>query len=420
MVNPRKLAANILIKIENDGAYSNLALNSFFNDCDISSQDKAFVTTLVYGVIERKITIDFVLRKFIRTPIKKLQNYTLANLRLAIYQILFLDKIPESAAVNEAVKLVKNSKESRNSGFVNAVLRNILREDNLIPAGDSAQDLSIIYSCPIEVINSFINDYGFENAKSLLQESLKPAPITVRVNTLKCSVKDFTDKIGVETEVLSPEGAVLLKKGISVSNCNLYKNGYYFVEDTASQTAVSVLSPKKGERMLDMCAAPGGKTFASAVLMQNKGEIISCDLYPHKVTLIKNGANRLGLDIIKPHVCDATEYNPNLGEFDCILCDVPCSGLGIIRRKPEIKYKNWDEFEDLPALQHKILSNAAKYLKKGGRILYSTCTLRKAENENVVEQFLENNKNFSLEYSHSFMPHVDGTDGFYCALLKHK
>ena len=397
MVNPRKLAANILIKIENDGAYSNLALNSFFKDCDISSQDKAFVTTLVYGVIERKITIDYVLRKFIKTTIKKIQDFTLANLRLAIYQILFLDKIPESAAVNEAVKLVKNSKESRNSGFVNAVLRNVLREDNLMPTGDRVEDLSIIYSCPVEVINSFINDYGIENAKSLLQESLKPAPITVRVNTLKCSVNDFVDKIGVETEVILPEGAVLFKKGISVSNCNLYNNGYYFVEDTASQTAVLVLSPQKGERMLDMCAAPGGKTFASAILMENVGEIISCDLYSHKVSLIENGAKRLGLDIISPLVCDATEYNPDLGKFDCILCDVPCSGLGIIRRKPEIKYKNPAKFEDLPALQYTILTNAVKYLKKGGRILYSTCTLRKAENEKVIERFLKENNNFTLQ-----------------------
>lgn len=420
MVNTRKIAAKILIKIENDNAYSNLTLNSFFENVQISSQDKAFVTNLVYGVIERKITIDFILKKFVKTPLKKVADFTLANLRLAVYQIMFLDKIPESAAVNEAVKLVKNSKESRNSGFVNAVLRSVLREDTLLPNTDSVADLSIVYSCPQEIINSFVRDYGLENTKHILKESLKSAPLTVRVNTLKCSVNDFIQKIGVETEVIKPQGAVILKKGISVSECNLYKNGYYFVEDAASQTAVTVLSPKAGERMLDMCAAPGGKSFASAILMENKGEIISCDLYPHKAILIEKSVKRLGLDIINPCVCDATQFNSDLGQFDCILCDVPCSGLGIIRRKPEIKYKNVNEFDSLPDLQLKILCNAVNYLKKGGRILYSTCTLRKAENDDVVNTFLKNNTDFSLKYSHTFMPHTDGTDGFYCALLERK
>ena len=420
MVNPRKLAAKILIKIENDGAYSNLTLNSFFNECDISSQDKAFVTTLVYGVIERKITIDYVLKKFIKTSVKKVQEYTLACLRIAVYQILFLDKIPDSAAVNEAVKLIKNSKENRNFGFVNAVLRNILRQENYLPDGDDINTLSVIYSCPVEIIQSFIKDYGLENTRCLLEESLKPAPLTVRVNTLKCGIKMFKEKIGVETEEVKPSGAVIFKKGFSINNCELYKQGLYFVEDNASQTAVTVLAPQKNERMLDMCAAPGGKSFASAIMMENSGEIVSCDLYPHKVLLIEKGAKRLGLDIINPCVCDATAYNSDLGKFDCVLCDVPCSGLGIIRRKPEIKYKDINEFINLPDLQLKILSNAVNYLKQGGRILYSTCTLRKAENEKVIESFLSLNKDFSLEYSHTFMPHTDGTDGFYCALLKLK
>lgn len=420
MINPRSIAVKILIKIENDGAYSNLTINSFYDGLDISSQDKAFITNLVYGVIERKITLDYVLKKFIKTPLKKVKDITLANLRLALYQIMFLDKIPESAAVNEAVKLVKKSKHNRDSGFVNAVLRSVLREEKLLPEGECVNDLSIIYSCPVEVINSLIDDYGFENAKMLLSESLKPAPLTVRVNTLKCSIDEFCDKIGIETEKTEPYGAVILKKGISIANCPLYKDGLYYVEDTASQTAVSVLAPKKGERMLDMCAAPGGKTFASAMLMETTGEIISCDLYPHKALLIERGAKRLGLDIVNPCVCDATQFNVDLGKFDCILCDVPCSGLGIIRRKPEIKYKDFKEFDELPQLQYKILTNAIKYLKSGGRILYSTCTLRKAENDNVVKRFLADNPNFTLEYSHTFMPHIDGTDGFYCALLKQK
>lgn len=418
MVNPRSLAVKILIKIEKDNAYSNLTLNSFFQETEISNIDKAFVTNLVYGVIERKITLDYVLKTFIKTPLKKVTPITLATLRVALYQIMFMDKIPQSAAVNEAVKGIKKSKESRNSGFVNAVLRNILRAEYLLPQGESIDKLSVIYSCPCEIIESFINDYGFENTKLLLEESLKPAPLTVRVNTLKTDIENFVNNIGVETKLLDIDGAVELKNGISIGNNSLYNDGLFFVQDTASQRVVNILNPKSGERMLDMCAAPGGKSFSSAILMENEGEIVSCDLYEHKCNLIKKSAERLGLDIIKPTVCDATVFNTDLGYFDCVLCDVPCSGLGIIRRKPEIKYKDFKEFDNLPEIGLKILNNAKNYLKPQGRILYSTCTLRKAENECVVEQFLKENPEFSLEYSHTFMPHTDNTDGFYCALLK--
>lgn len=417
MPNARQTAANILVKIEKDNSYSNLSINSFFKSLEFSSQDKALITTLVYGVIERKITLDYILKKFIKTPLKKVQSFTLANLRIALFQIMYFDKIPNSAAVNEAVKNVKHSAESRNSGFVNGVLRSVLRSEISLPLGDSTGDLSIKYSCPQEIIKSFINDYGINDTKHLLEESLKPAPLTVKVNTLKTTVDDFCDNIGTKTERIAPEGAVILKNGIDIANNPLYKNGEFFVQDAASQTVVSVLKPNTGDRMLDMCAAPGGKSFSSAIRMQNEGEIISCDLYPHKCELIEKSAERLGLDIIKPKVCDATVYDKTLGKFDCVLCDVPCSGLGIIRRKPEIKYKNFVEFDSLPHIQAKILSNAVNYLKNGGKILYSTCTLRVAENENIVNGFLKDNPDFSLLYMHTFMPHKDNTDGFFCALL---
>ncbi len=417
MPNARKIAAQILLKIEKNNSYSNLALNSYFKELDILPQDKAFVTTLVYGVIERKITLDYILKKFIKTPLKKVQPFTLANLRIALYQIMFLTKIPVSAAVNEAVKIVKGSKESRNASFVNGVLRSALRGDLSLPDGNDLNILSIKYSCPTEIISSFINDYGLENTKLLLDESLKPAPLTVRVNTLKTDISSFMENINVHTTQHKPLGAVILENGLDISADKLYNDGLFFVQDSASQTAVTVLSPKPNERMLDMCSAPGGKAFSSAILMENKGEIIACDLYPHKTDLIKKSANRLGLNIIKPKVCDATVYNADLGEFDCILCDVPCSGLGIIRRKPEIKYKDFAECENLSQIQYEILNNAKKYLKKSGRLLYSTCTLRKAENEKIVERFLKENPDFSLKYMHTFMPFTDGTDGFFAALL---
>lgn len=417
MVNARKVAVNILQKIELQSAYSNLILNSYFKDMEISSQDKAFVTALVYGVLDRKITLDYVLKRFIKTPLKKVQPFTLEVLRVTLYQIMFMDKIPDSAAVNEAVKLIKRSKESCNSGFVNAVLRNILREENLMPQGDSIHDLSVIYSCPQEIIESLVKDYGKEDAIEILKHTLKPAKLTVRVNLIKTDMESFRQNIGVDTTEIEPTGALVLNKGIDISNNPLFADGQFFVQDTASQKVVSVFNPKPNERVLDMCAAPGSKSFSMAILMQNCGEIVSCDLYEHKCQLIKKSAERLGLSIIKPMVLDAMVYNESLGEFDRILCDVPCSGLGIIGRKPEIKYKNFEDFDNLPDIQFKILSNAKNYLKNGGQIMYSTCTLRKAENDEIISRFLDENKDFSLSYSHTFMPHKDNTDGFYCALL---
>lgn len=406
-----------LNKINNDGAYSNITVNDFLKDSDLTPQDKALATALIYGVSDRKITLDYVLKKFIKAPLKKLSPFVLDNLRAALFQIMFMDKIPESAAVNEAVNLVKNSKESKYSGFVNGVLRNILREENLLPQDNSINSLSVRFSCPVKIIESFIKDYGLDNTLSLLNESLKPAPLTVRVNTLKADIDTFISQLGTDCEKAEPQSAVIINKGIDVQNSPLYKKGYFHVQDAASQTAATVLSPKPNDRVLDMCAAPGGKSFTMAEIMENKGEIISCDIYPHKCELIKKSAERLSISIISPRVLDATVFNSDLGVFDCVLCDVPCSGLGIIRRKPDIKYKDFSEFQNLPSLQLKILSNAKNYLKPNGRLLYSTCTLRKAENEAVIDEFLSQNKGFKLEYSHTFMPHTDGTDGFFCALL---
>ncbi|MBQ2266518.1 MAG: 16S rRNA (cytosine(967)-C(5))-methyltransferase RsmB, partial [Clostridia bacterium] len=278
MANARKVAVLALGKIFVDGAYSNIAVNSYLKDTDLTPADKALATALIYGVLDRKITLDYVISSFVKTPIKKLSPFTLNVLRTALFQIMYMDKIPESAAVNEAVKLIKKSKESRNSGFVNAVLRNVLRAESLLPTGDSVKDLSVIYSCPEDIIESFINDYGKETAVVLLSEALKPAPLTVRVNTTKTDIKTFIEEMPDAVEV-KPEGAVVINKGIDINNNILYKKGHFHVQDTASQTAVAVLSPKKNDRVLDMCAAPGGKSFSMAILMENKGEVISCDIY---------------------------------------------------------------------------------------------------------------------------------------------
>lgn len=423
MINPRKAAVEILLKIEKESAYSNLTLAAFFKEKQVENQDKAFISALVYGVLDRRITLDFVLGRFLKSPLKKTAPFTLNVLRCAVYQIMFMDKIPESAAVNEAVKLIKKSRESRNAGFVNAVLRAVIRSNKLLPEDNSVPSLSAVYSAPEWLVETFITDYGVDTARKLLDESLKVPPVTLKANTVKTdseALKTVLVKQGISVYDSGFKNALNIEKGIDISHNKCFQDGLFHIEDLASQKAIEVLAPKENERVLDLCAAPGGKTFTMAELMQNKGEIIACDLYEHRANLIGDGAKRLGLDIIKPMVADATVYDENLGEFECILCDVPCSGLGVIRRKPDIKYKPQSDFEELEEIQYKILCNAVKYLTKGGRILYSTCTLRKAENENIVEKFLKENDDFYCETQKTLMPHEDNTDGFYYALLKQK
>ena len=421
MANPRKIALSVLLKIEKDNAYSNISLASQFKESDLNPTDKGLATSLVYGVLDRKITLDYVLSKFIKTPIKKTAPLTLNVLRLSLFQIMYMDKIPDSAAVNEGVKLIKSSKESRNAGFVNGVLRNILRNEITLPTGNSEEDLSIRYSFPLWILEELCHDYPFETVEDYLTECLNTPPVTLRINNVKTNV-DFVmeelEKIGIETEKTQMPNCIIAKKGFDIENNELYKQGYFHIQDLASQMAVSQFNLKSGDRVLDMCASPGGKSFTMAEMMNNKGEIVSCDLYESRTNLIRKSARRLGLDIIKPTVQDATVYNEKLGKFDYILCDVPCSGFGVIRRKPEIKYKKSEDFKALQKIQLKIISNAVKCLKPNGKILYSTCTLRKQENEKLVILFKKEYNNFTTEFEHTYMPNIDGTDGFYCCLLK--
>ena len=421
MSNPRKLAVKALLKIEKDNAYSNITLNSFLKENDLEGQDKAFFSALVYGVLDRKITLDYVLAGFMKTPLKKTAPFTLNALRVGLYQIMYMDKIPDSAAVNETVKIIKASKENRNAGFVNAVLRAALRNEIKLPEGETAKALSVRFSCPEWIVKGFIDDYGTENTVKLLEESLKAPPVTLRVNTVKISTDELIEKLkGMGITAVNGEipDSLIVENGMDIASNPLYKEGLFYAQDCASQKAVSVLAPSTESRVLDLCAAPGGKSFTMACLLENKGEIVSCDLYEARVGLIEKSAKRLGLDIVKPCINDATVYNEALGEFDYILCDVPCSGLGVIRRKPELKYKSQSDFEELEGIQYRIFCNAVKYLKKGGKILYSTCTLRQAENEKLVIRFQKEYNDLTLKYEHTFMPHIDNTDGFYCALFE--
>ena len=384
MANSRKLAAAALTRVEEDGGYSNIVLDGILKKSDASGEDRALASAVFYGVLDRKITVDWLLKRHIKTPLKKVAPYTLSVLRCAVYQIAFMEKIPDSAAVNEAVKLVKASKESRNAGFVNAVLRNILRNGTDLPDGNDVHSLSVRYSCPEWIISSFQADYGSDNTVALLKESLLPPPLTVRVNTVKTNEKALTDELaneGVQAQKTDIENALIFLKGADISGLNSFKNGLFYAQDLASQRAVAVLSPKKGSRVLDMCAAPGGKSFTMAQFMENNGEIIACDLYEQRTELIKKGADRLG----------PVSYT-HLRAHETVL-------------------------EELSVLQKKILKNALLYLKNGGRLLYSTCTLRTEENEKLVNSVIMEYNGLCKAYEHTYMPHIDKTDGFYCALL---
>ena len=422
MANVRKIAVKALLEVEREKSYSNLTLAAHFKDNpDLSSQDKALISNIFYGVLDRKITLDYYLSKLIKTPVSKIKPFTLCVLRSALYQIVYLDKIPDSAAVNEAVKLMKSSKESYMSGFVNGVLRGFLRNPVPLPQGDTIDDLSVTYSCPKWIVENFIKDYSVEDAKELLRESLKAAPVYLRVNSLKTDCQTLVSKLneqGIEAKPTETKDAVEICGGMSFSENELFKKGFFHVQDLSSQKCAALLGAKENERVLDLCAAPGGKSFTIAQLMNNKGSLFSCDLYEHRTKLISEGAKRLGISIINTKTLDATKPLPFDEPFDAVLCDVPCSGLGILRRKPDIKYNALKSLEELQKIQGEILRNAAGVVKKGGRILYSTCTIRKAENEEIVKAFLKENKNAVLKYEHTFLPHKETADGFYTALIE--
>ena len=421
-MDDRFLAYKILLKIERDKAYSNITVDSVLKNNDVVSAP--FVCQLVYGVIERKITLDYILSQYLTQPLKKLNPQVLTILRMGVYQIKFLDKVPDSAAVNESVKLVKKVKCAFASGLVNSVLRKVSASEVSYPETDNkAFDLSIKYSCPIELVKHYADDYGFEDTEKFLKDSLGNAPIFLRVNTLKTTTDKLIDILASEnvsaTKCDDLENAVMLTNGGAVFKTKAYKDGLFHVQDKASQICISKLDPKPDEVVFDMCASPGGKTFTIAEIMNNKGKVYSFDLYEHRVKLIADGAKRLGIDIVDAKTEDSAEFNSKMPKADRILCDVPCSGLGVIRRKPEIRYKDLGFVDNLCELQYNILNCSAKYLRNNGIIVYSTCSLNKKENEDICNKFLaEHNDFIKIDDYITLWPHKNGTDGFFIAKLQ--
>ncbi len=434
MKNARQTAFEILLKLYRNNAYSNLAINSALTESELSQRDSSLVSALVYGVIERQITIDYTLSLYLSQPVKKLRPEVLISLRLGVFQLLFLDRIPTSAAINESVNLVKQNHCSFASGLVNAVLRKV--DSNGLKLPDKANNFfeyySIAYSCPEWLVKLWCDTYGEENAVGIMSCSLGGAPTVLRVNTLKTTTKGLVEMLadeGVEAvECHEVENAVAVEKIGNIEQLEAYKLGYFHVQDIASQLCCKALGVKNGETVYDMCSAPGGKAFTLAEEMGNTGKIFAFDIYPARVELIEKGVKRLGFTDIFAALGDALKFNDNLEKSDRILCDVPCSGLGIIRKKPEIRYKIPLDIDKLPNLQYLILCNASRYLKNGGILIYSTCTLNRKENEDVCDRFLSEHPTFKsvkvledvpgYETSGNYvtlMPHINNSDGFFIA-----
>ena len=438
MKSARQVAFEALLKIHRDGAYSNLVVDSLLKEnSELDERDKAFVCNLVYGTLDRLILIDYNLGLYLNQPVKKLKPELHTILRMGTYQLLFMDKVPSRAAVNESVNLAKVNKSSFAASLVNAVLRRVSDNGVRLPEGgeDDPSYLAVKYSCPEWIISLWINAYGLDNAVALAEKALEPAPIVIRTNTTKISPDELIWKLAEEGVVSEKSNiiseALIVSNTGSVEELEAYKQGLFHAQDIASQLCCAALDAQEGETVFDLCSAPGGKTFTTAERMNNTGVIRAFDVYQSRVELIRNGAKRLGLDNVYSYLSDAAIFNENYGLADRVLCDVPCSGLGIIRRKPEIRFKNQSEINNLPDIQYRILCNATKYLKDGGRLVYSTCTLNPKENSEVCDKFLENHPEFSVvkvlpelprytenEKYLTLMPHLHSTDGFFIAVFR--
>lgn len=437
----RTAALQALLQVEESEGYSNIVIDKTIRQMALPSREAALASALFYGVLEKRIAIDWALNRFCKKPVEKLDAPVREALRLAVYQILYMDKIPDSAAVNEAVKACRQTGKSSAAGFVNGVLRNLLRHRESLPwpeTGDEA--LSIRYGCPVHWIAFWRDAYGEEFCQKLLESLSHPPFLYAKVNPLRGSVEEFVEK-AAETgmKVIPMEavpGAVRLEHTGSVAENPLYQQGWFHVQDLSSQVCVLQGDVRPGMRVIDVCAAPGGKTFTAGEWMENRGELLAYDLYKGKVGLIRSGAERLGLTCVQAAVRNAETPAFSPEPADVVFCDAPCSGLGILRRKPEIRYKKPESLTELPGLQEKILTQAAALVKPGGRLVYSTCTLNPAENSRVADAFLQKHPEFvptpvtlptgmsravqEPEHQFTMTPFACGTDGFFVAVFTKK
>jgi len=435
MMTAREAALLALERCRRDGAWSGAAIDSILKKETLSARDAALASQLCLGVLQNSRLLDFYLDYYCS---KKLEPKLRDILRLGAYQLLLLDKVPDHAAVSECVELSKQQNLSRASGLVNAVLRKLSANRNdlpTIPGEGSAAYLSVRTSHPQWLCERLIEQRGYAFAEAFLSANNEPPSLDVQVNRLKISTADYEALLAQQGIMYHADpqcdGCLSLHGG-RVTSLPGYEDGLFYVQDRAARCAVEIAGAVPGNTILDLCAAPGGKSFSAAVAMQNLGCITACDIHEKKLARIQEGAKRLGITCIDCQSNDARIYRETWDSaFDLVIADVPCSGLGVIRKKPEIRDKQAEEIAALPQIQRAIINTASRYVKPGGTLLYSTCTVLKEENEAVVERFLADHPVFALtafsvgEMSsdsgmYTFWPHIDGTDGFFAAKLKRK
>lgn len=433
----RETALNVLIACRKEAGWSNGVLKDYVSRDRLDRRDAALATRLCYGVVQNRGLLDFYLAQLLTGSVKKLHPAVRDILHLGLYQLYFMDKIPESAAVNESVDLAKHyCKKVRSApGLVNGVLRSAVRSKDTLQQPKSWEDK---YSHPGDLINELKAYVGKQHLEAMLQANNEMAPMVVQVNTLRTNAEDLTKQLEAEGVSVEPhswmENALVLSSTGSIEQLKTFRDGLFYVQDPASKLSVLCAElPEENINVLDCCAAPGGKSFAAAIATGGKASITSCDVYAHKAELIANGAQRLGFSI-QAQQQDATVYNPRWeAAFDAVIVDAPCSGYGIIRKKPDIRYKDIAKMKELPQLQRAILEVQCRYVKPGGTLMYSTCTLTCAENEGMVESFLKEHPEFYLEPLPlpsvfpenesgmlALIPGQYDTDGFFISRMRRK
>ena len=439
-MNAREAAFRSLLRIEKESRYSNLEADVTLKRNELSDQDARLYTRLVYGTIERKLTLDYILKPLVDQALEKLDREVLVILRLSAYQILFSDRIPPFSAVNEGVEICKKYRKSA-APLVNAVLRRLTAAESegrtvVYPSekDDPVAYLSAFYSVAPDICALLSDEFGMKECKAFLEAVNRQTPTTLRVNTLKTTREEFIGKLtkrGVFCEK-TQFSEVGVRVNAAVKELPELESGECFVQDEASQLAAAALDALPGMTVLDLCACPGGKTFGAAMSMKNEGRLLSFDLHKNKLSLVRGGAERLGISIVETEEADARVFLPELAESaDRVLVDAPCSGLGVMAKKPDLRYKDGKEIARLPKIQAEILENAARYVKPGGRLVYSTCTVLKRENEEIRKGFLAARPDFEeddlrlpgLSEGASFvtlLPQKHFTDGFFISAFSKK
>ena len=399
----REAAFVSLQKYETSGKYANIEADTAIRRNRLEGPDRALYTALFYGTVERKITLDYRIAQLSSRPIDEIDRNVRIILRMSLYQLIWMDRIPAYAVLQEAGDLCRRFAADSAVAFVNGILREWERRKVALPLPDEKTDyirfLSVSYSYPEWICSLWSDTYGKAKARRIFEAFDQSPPLTLRVNTLKTTKEDLLKRlhdrsVGAGSTLFTQDG-IRLTSHLPPEAVPGFEEGWFFVQDEASQLAVELLDPAEGERVLDACACPGGKSFSAAMRMRNRGSVTCFDLHANKLSLILSGAERLGLSILDVREQDGTAFDSSLERsFDRVLCDVPCSGLGVLSKKPDIRYKREDEIQRLPAIQRAILSVNARYVRPGGTLLYSTCTLHRKENEENIIDFLSEHSDF--------------------------